>query len=220
MTEAGTANSTVAVSKKTRRAFPPRSAGRMALASTTSLSGRFEVGNDRLLAEPPRPDHPSNRRRHRIEKVPLDFQRDDRARCRDEEPDDLAPTRHEDRVGASQQDRRAVAELADRRRSHVTTSVVTSSRMTLSGSSPATTYAGLSPDRAPTCSNAIGSRFQVCSMRGRYNVNHHPTVQSARGERHGQDQHRARRSPDPGGAAAVQAPPPPEPRFPCAPGAP
>src|SRR5437870_7107636 len=127
MTDAGTANSLMEVSKKIRRALPPRRVARMALASTTSLSGRFEIGTDRLLGEPARPDHPSNRGRHRVEDLPPDIQWDDRARRRHEEPDDLASTRHENRVRAPQKDRRAVAELADRRRPHVTTSVGTRS---------------------------------------------------------------------------------------------
>src|SRR2546428_6669393 len=104
----------MAVSKKTRRAFPPRSAARMALASTTSLSGRFEVGNDRLLAEPPRPDHPSNRLGHRIEELPLDVQRNRRAGSRDEEPDDPAPAGDEHGLGTRQQSRGPIPELPHR----------------------------------------------------------------------------------------------------------
>jgi len=79
----------------------------MALASTTSLSGLFEVGNDGFFAETAGPDHPPNRGRHRVEDLPPDIQRDDRARRRHEEPDDLAPTRHEDHLRGTSSSRDA-----------------------------------------------------------------------------------------------------------------
>src|SRR5437667_4105203 len=58
------------------------------------------------------------------------------------------------------------------------------------------------PQPVNSCSQRrlwIDTRNDACSV-------HHITVHSCRGARHGQDQHRSRRSPDPGGTSAVQVP--------------
>lgn len=120
-----TANSVMPASKNSRLAYPPSSAERIGLASTTSFSGFLEVGKDGVLGETMAFHRSPNLITQGREQVCFDFKREGLAGGWQEKPHDLSVSCDNDRLILLEEAGGAIAKLSDSCGLHVVTEVDT-----------------------------------------------------------------------------------------------
>jgi hypothetical protein len=125
ITRSGTANSLIALSKKTRRAYPPRSAEKIGLASTASRSGGLTLAKERLFSQPPRLDQAPEVIRERVEELLPDLEWKGRPSRGKKKADDPSPACYQNGLFLLEPGRRAIAKLPHCGSLHVITPVVT-----------------------------------------------------------------------------------------------